>query len=84
MSQQWAFDIRKANGILGCISRSVSRRSKEEILTLYWSLVRPHLEYYVQFWVTQYKTDRDIVGRDHKMKIKMIQGLEHHSYEKGW
>ena len=40
----------KANRILGLISRNFSYKTKEVIRTLYVSLVRPHLEYCVQFW----------------------------------
>jgi len=49
----------KANCVLGCINKSVSRRSREVIIHLYLVLVRPFLEYHVHFWALHYKIDID-------------------------
>ncbi len=49
-SQQCKAATGKTNRILGLINRNFAFKNKDVILPLYLSLIRPHLEYAVQFW----------------------------------
>ena len=64
MGKQGSSAVSKANRILGMIKRNFVDRSKETILLLYKSLVRPHLEYCCQIWNPHYSKD-----------IKLLEGV---------
>jgi len=64
--------------VLGCIKSSVASRTRDGILPLCSTLVRPHLKSCIQLWSSpQHKKDMDLL----EWATKMIRGLEYLSYE---
>ncbi|WP_227632641.1 hypothetical protein, partial [Klebsiella pneumoniae] len=66
---------------LACIKKGISSRDKTIILPLYRTLVRPHLEYAVQFWSPVLRRDVLELERVQRRATKLIKGLEDLSYE---
>ena len=76
MGRQCGEAVRKANRTLSCIHRCILSRSKEVILPLYVALVRPQLEYCIQFWALHFKRDVDNMERVQRRATRMIRGQQ--------
>ncbi len=73
--------ITKANRILGIIRRSFKYMDKEVMLTLYKSLVRPHLEYCNTIWNPKLKRVIRAIEAVQRRASKMVPELANLSYE---
>ena len=61
-----------ANRVLGFIARDFNYKSTELMLPFYKSIVRPHLEYAVQFWSPHLRRDIDKMKRVQRKATQMI------------
>ncbi|CAM4578493.1 unnamed protein product [Caretta caretta] len=82
MSRQCDMAVKKTNAVLGCIRRGISSRDKEMLVSLYKALMRPHLEYCVQFWSPMFKKDEFKVEEVQRRATRMIRGMENLSCER--
>ena len=71
-SKHCAKAVATANKVLGMINRTYSCKSKENILCLYKSLVRPHLEYCCQIWRPYHQKDIDNIEKVQRRVTRMI------------
>ena len=72
---------KKANTILGFIARNFECKTPDVITRLYTSLVRPHLEYAVQFWSPCYQKDEKKLESVQRRATKLIPGFRSLPYE---
>ncbi len=80
-SQQCKDAAGKANRLLGFINRNFSLKNTDAILPLYVSLVRPHLEYAVQFLTPHHAKDIAKLEAVQRRATKMITSLRNKPYE---
>ena len=71
----------KANRILGMLKRNITSRKKEVMLPLYRTLVRPHLEYSVQFWNPYLVKDIKLLENVQRRATRLISGMKGLTYE---
>ena len=59
----------------------MASRETEGIVPVYSALVRPHLEFCIQFWDSQHRKGAELLEQVQKRVPKTIKGLEHLSYD---
>jgi len=81
VSQQCSQAYSKASKLLGVLNRSIFvYKSKDIMIKLYKSLVRPHLEYSTAAWSPHYVKDKELLERIQRRFTRMIPELSGLSY----
>ena len=75
-SQQCARAAKKANSVLGQMSRAFQYRDKITWVRLYKTFVRCHLEYANQSWYPYTQADKQTLEAVQKRAVMMIAGLD--------
>ena len=73
--------VKKANRFLGMINRTFKHRSKQMMLQLYKSMVRPHLDYASAAWSPHQKNHIDLLEKVQRRFTRMVPGLSPLPYE---
>ena len=80
-SAQCAKAAKKANQVLGQMTRALTYRDKYTWVRLYKQYVRPHLEYSVQAWSPWTDADINLLESVQKRAIRIVSGLTSNTYE---
>lgn len=71
----------KAQRVLGMINRCILSRSREMLVPLYKSLVRPHVEYVTPVWSPHYAKDKALIEKVQHRFTRMIVGMKGLGYD---
>ena len=74
-SKQCLYACNKATKVLGMIKRTIRFKDTRVMLSLYKTLVRPHVEYCVSAWSLHYKKDRELIEKIQRRFTRMINSL---------
>ena len=73
--------VKKANKMLGLIKRNFQDKSKDTVMPLYKSLVRPHLEYCCQVLSLYLSKDINLIEGVQRRATKLVKDIKHLSYD---
>jgi hypothetical protein len=72
----------RANRMLGLIKRTICNKSREIMLQLYKTLVRPHVEFCTAAWMPHYKKDKELIEKMQHRFTRMIVGMKGMEYDR--
>ena len=67
--------------VLGMNRKNITYKEKSLIVPLYKPIVRPHLEYCIQAWMTYQRKYIDMLEKIQRRATKLIPGLRYLRYE---
>ena len=79
-SAQCAKAAKKANQVLGQMSRGLHFRDRSTWIRLYQQYCRPHLEYCIQAWSPWTKADQELLESVQERAVRMCSGLQGRTY----
>jgi len=62
----------KAMKVLGMIKRTIRFKDTRVMLSLYKTLIRPHVEYCISAWNPHYEKDKELIEKVQRRFTKMI------------
>ena len=74
---------KKASKVLGMIARNFMYKTRNIILPLYKTLIRPHLEYGVQFWGTTLRKHAEQIERIQRRVTNLFRNYVTHRMRSG-
>ena len=75
VSEQCRIAASKGNQVIGMIRRNITYKEKSLIIPLYKSIVRTHLEYFIQAWNPHLRKDVDMLEKIYRRATKLIPEL---------
>jgi len=75
-SQQCMYAFNKASRVMGMIKRTIRFKEVRIMLSLYNTLVRPHVEYCASAWSPYYKKDKELFEKVQRRFTKMTVNMD--------
>jgi len=80
-SKQCMYAFNKATRVLGIIKRTIRFKYTKVMLSLYKTLLKPHVEYCSSAWNPHYIKDMQLIEKVQSRFTKMIKNMDGKTYE---